>query len=196
MAGKLNRILASIAAWINTLVWWHEGEVAVRPYELIQQYRIEGAGILMVVRRNPDLCPRDTGSLIWLPLRSRNTNPPDIHILSDHLEGFARNRHRHTHQITVAIASHWPDEDGLFTYDPIYSATADLQGMQPRRDMHIRRILANLIQPIIHGDIPQTVNWELQLAIAMKDCGLNSPQIHGVIIAHGIDGDRDVRVNY
>jgi hypothetical protein len=193
---RFNRILAALAEWINALVWWREGKARVKPYILLDQYRIEGAGILHFVKRNPDLCPRDVGTFIWLPLRSSTQTPPDIHICIDHLEGFSRKRKFHTHQITIAAASHWPDEDGLFEYEPIYSATADLQGMQSRRDLHVRRILANLIQPLTHGDNPYRTNWESQLHISMKDCGLDTPKIHGIVTAHGYDRDRDVNVNY
>lgn len=183
---RLNRILTSIAGWVNALVWWREGQVKQKPYETIYTHRVTGAGIMLLVRRDPERCPRDVGTLIWFPARANNPGAKDCHILIDHLEGMARNRQRHTHQITIAIASHWPDADGLYDYHPLFCATADLQGQQMRRDLNVRKILATLASPLATDD-PGTINWELQLGIAMKTCGLYAPKPTGTVIARGVD---------
>jgi hypothetical protein len=183
---RFNRILTSIADWINALLWWREGEVHQKPYETLYTHRVEGRGIMLLVARDPTRCPRDVGSLIWLPARAYHPGAKDCHILIDHLDGMARNPHQHTHQITIAIASHWPDRDGLYTYDLLYCATADLQGQQLRRDMNVRKILTTLAHPL-GTDEPDAVNWELQLIIAMKSCSLNCPRPRGTIAAVGVD---------
>lgn len=191
---RMNRILTAIADWINALVWWREGQVRQKPYETLHTHRVEGSGIMLLVKRDPDRCPRDVGSLIWLPARANNPGAKDCHIMIDHLEGMARNRKHHTHQITVAIASHWPDADGLYTYAPLFCATADLQGAQVRRDLNVRKILATLAAPL-STDSPGTINWELQLGIAMKSCGLSAPRATGTVTAIALDGTAIARIN-
>ncbi len=191
---RVNRILAAIATWINAVVWWHEGKTQEKPYETLYTQRVEGAGIAMLVRRNPDLCPRDVGTLMWMPTRA-NGPVVDVHLLIDHLDGMARKPKHHTHQITVALASHWPDEDGLYELEPLFFATADLQGFQPRRDLHVRKVLATLVEPLTFNDPPRSINWKLQLDIAMKLCGLTAPKLSGSVIAYDVATGQPLRIH-
>jgi hypothetical protein len=190
---RLNRILTAIEQWINSLVWWREGEVKTKPYTTIESRSVEGAGIVLLVRRNPEQCPRDVGTVIWLPARASNPGAKDCHILIDHLEGMRRVHHHHTHQVTIAVASHWPDGEGFYAYENLYVGTADLQGQQVRRDLNIRKILSVLAHPLIHMPAP-LINWDLQMDIAMKSCGLNAPKATGTVIARSLDGGGGVRV--
>lgn len=165
---RLNRILAAIAAWINSLVWWHEGSSTRQPYELLRSWRFEGRGMALLVRRDPLLCPRDVGTIIFEPLRTDPTyTPSDIHFCIDHLEGFARKPKNHTHQISILQASHWPDAEGLYAYDEIFCCSADLQGQQPRRDLYVQPILFAIVE-ILQNAAPQEVNWPMQIEIARK----------------------------
>ncbi|MBD1871982.1 hypothetical protein H6F75_00660 [Nodosilinea sp. FACHB-131] len=190
----LNRILTAIQQWIVSVGWYHEGEVKQKPYETIHTHRVEGKGIILLVKRNPDQCPRDVGTIIWLPVRGVGTDTQDCHICVDHLEGMARTKERHTHQVTIAAASHWPDRNGLFDYDTLYAATADLQGQQSRRDLNVRKVLTVLAQPLAYQSAID-VNWELQLGIAMKSAGLSAPKVHGTVVARSLDGGPGVRIN-
>jgi hypothetical protein len=170
---RVNRILAAIATWLNSLVWWRHGEVKHRPYTLIQSHRVENRGILLLVARDREMCPRDVGTIIFVPLRLRpDANPKDLHIFIDHLDGMAGISNGHTHQVTVAAASHWPGPDGLYDLDPLFSVSADLQGLQPRRDLYVRCILhemADILRHVAPGQLTAQ-NWQLQFDIARKAC--------------------------
>ncbi len=192
---KLNRILTAIAEWINSVVWWRKGEVKHKPYETLHTHRVEGAGIILLVRRNPETCPRDVGTIIWFSIRgSQPSQTMDCHICIDHLEGMARSRDRYTHQITISLADHWPDKDGLYNYEPLFSAMADLQGQSVRRDIHTRKILTILARPLAYQS-PAEINWDLQLQIAMKSCGLTAPSPTGTVLAHGLSANTIARIN-
>ncbi|MFH7241823.1 MAG: hypothetical protein ACHWZW_03130 [Spirulina sp.] len=83
----------------------------------------------------------------------------------------ANQGNRHTHQITIALASHWPDADGLYSYDVLFVATADLQGLQPRRDLNVKKILYGLAQPLTLRP-SQQIDWAREAISAMATCGL------------------------
>lgn len=166
---RLNRILAAIATWINALLWWREGEVSSPPFTLIRSQRFEGRGMIYYVRRSELLCPRDVGTAYFVPLRLDARALEDLHICIDHLEGMARSPRGHTHQVSVMRASHWPDRDGRYAYTEIYCTTADLQGLQMRRDIHVSCVLAQMVA-ILKSASPEEVNWPEQVAISIKTC--------------------------
>jgi hypothetical protein len=167
---KLNRILAAIAEWINAVLWWREGHVQDPPFEEIQRWRVEGRGVFVYCRRNPEKYPRDVGTIMFWPLRSDSLQQPkDIHFCIDHLEGMAKTPQGHTHQVAILAASHFPDEDGNYDYQELFFTTADLQGLQPRRDLHIRCIVYWLADILRHAH-PADVRWDIQFDIARKTC--------------------------
>ncbi|PZU94445.1 MAG: hypothetical protein DCF32_22860 [Leptolyngbya sp.] len=165
---KLNRILVSIAAWLNSLAWWREGQTRIKPYEIIETSFLEERGVLMLVRRDERICPRDVGTIMWMPSRASHPNARDIHICIDSLDGMARRR-GHTHQVSILSASHWPDKDGMYDYDPLFHTTADLQGQQPRPDLHVKCLLTELAD-VFRYPSPELINWSLQFDIARKVC--------------------------
>lgn len=122
------------------------------------------------VRRCPELCPRDVGTIYFVPMRtSGRAAGPDLHICIDHIEGMARRPRRHTHQISVLLASHWPDRDGRYCCEELFCTTADLQGTQMRRDLNINCILYQMML-VLKSAPPEDINWPLQVAIALKTC--------------------------
>jgi hypothetical protein len=203
---RIDRIFTDLLSWINSIGWWHEQQIKNRPYERLQTWRLAGRGMLHKVVRPPALCPRDCGTYIFEPFRhGKGVVLSDIHLACDHLDGMARpksaeKRRRMTHRITVLRAKHFPDADGRYDVEEVFSHDDDLQGQQQRRDFFVPCILHQLALSI-DGDRP--LDWLRLLDDAKKYC-MRSNYTHtitlpkdpaNVVVAYPLDGGNPVRVH-
>ncbi|NER80931.1 MAG: hypothetical protein F6K42_15450 [Leptolyngbya sp. SIO1D8] len=196
---RFDRILAGILAYINSLLWWRKAEIPAAPYTRLQEWRFERRGMLYLIQRSQELCPRDVGTFFFVPFRSGQNQQQDIHLCCDHLEGMAGVGNS-THRITIMRASHWPGPDGLYDAEELFQADYDLQGQQTRRDIYVRCILQRVafqLEPLN----AESIDWGWEIEQAKKECmGTDytlKRRLPGQAIALPYDpGTRPIKIRY
>lgn len=170
---RFDRVVNDIVEWIRRTLWYKNGEIKVKPFEVIETRRGKDHEIRKVLRDTP----RAIATYIFVPYRYDRPKAVlrDIHLCCDHLgvlEGDQGAGRRHTtrvptHRVSVFSASHSLQKDGGYDLKELFSADYDFQGLSQFRDRQANAIMAkiaNLCKERYLADI----NWRFEVESAAK----------------------------
>ncbi len=178
---RVDRILIDVLDWIGrVLSWKQDKQAAIKPYDVLKQYRGK-QGILKLVARDT---PRAVRTYIFSPFPDGETNRKqpkrDLHICLDHLQDDvpsrrqanhsrqkARRRLGNSHRISIFEASRFLSKDGTYHTMQIYTADFNLLGNGLYRDQFAIPIVDDLA--MLMKEFPvDTIDWQVEVESGCK----------------------------
>lgn len=177
---KIDRVIIDIFDWIRRTLWYRDGQVQVKPYEVLESRRGKYGMIRRVIRSTP----RAVSTYTFVPFRYNRPaiQVRDIHICCDHLrileeKNKIENRPSRvkasTHRVSVFSASHWLHPDGSYDLKELFSADYDFQGRDHYRSSNLDRdrqamIIMAKIAINIRDQKPEDIDWRFEVESVAK----------------------------